>query len=560
MRNLPRPPILESLTVEDNSGRDQVRILSAVNECSIPLSGICFAALSGILWFVASPGFNIWPLAWIAMIPCLVAIERASSSRMAALIAWWAGLIMNAGGFYWIIGLLQRFGHLPWAIAVLLFLLFCAYQALRFLLFGWVVCAIRRHTSLPMALIAPITMVTSELSIPAIFPYYLAITQAQQIHIIQIADLTGPLGVTALLLMVNGIVYDIIVGSCYRLSSAIACIIILIAAICYGHIRINQMAERRAAAPKINVGIVQPNLAYNQKGIGQSDMVNTYLSGLQRRSQELEAEGADLIVWPETIYPRFISRQRTGDWREAHPLRIQRGFTVPLIFGAMTYDPTTIGRHPFNSALILDRKGLFTARYDKIFLLLFGEYTPGLELLPWVQKFLPDTAGQYSHGQSVVEFPFQTKDGRMWRLAPMICLEDLLPGFGRAIAGTHPDLMINITDDSWYGDTSEPWEHLALSVYRSVELRTELVRAVNTGVSAYVDATGKIYAQTYSNDPLKKPRAADKILVEVALIEGGHTIYAAIGDVFGYLNIAATFYILMRILQRSYRRKGTYPS
>jgi apolipoprotein N-acyltransferase len=117
----------------------------------------------------------------------------------------------------------------------------------------------------------------------------------------------------------------------------------------------------------------------------------------------------------------------------------------------------------------------------------------------------------------------------------MICYEDILPGFGRKVAALHPHLLVNITNDAWFGDTAEPWEHLALSVFRAVESRTDLVRSVNTGVSAFVDANGRVMARSYAVDPHKHAVPMTGHLGSVVLMEGGHTFYAVAGDVFGWL-------------------------
>lgn len=185
---------------------------------------------------------------------------------------------------------------------------------------------------------------------------------------------------------------------------------------------------------------------------------------------------------------------------------------------------------------------------------------PGMEVFPILRKVVPDSSGHLMNGRGITTFPIQTVDGRIWRIGLMICLEDTIPSFGRKLAGMKPQLLVNITDDSWFGDTSEPWQHLALSVYRSIELRTEMVRAVNPGISAYVDATGRVYAKTYASDPQKDMRGSDRILAEVALIEGGHTVYASIGDFFGYLCIALTLFlcqVLPRLRHRFWRQSET---
>lgn len=518
-----------------------------------PLALLGAATASGVLWFIACPDFDLWPLAWVAMAPALFAIERASTLRRAITLSWWAGFVGNAGGFYWVIGLLERFGDMPMAAAAALFVLLCSYQALRFLLFGLLFRTIRNRTNLPASLLAPAAMVTAELCLPFVFPYYLGFTQASQPAVIQIADLTGPLGVTALLLMINGALYDLAAGGARRPAAAAVSACILLAALGYGHLRIRQFADLRAISPKVKVGVVQPNVAAYSDGGLAGGTASERLADLQKQSARLEADGAELIVWTETIYPSIISRQTPGDWHETHPLRIRRGFTTPLIFGAMTGDGRADGG-AYNSALLLDRAGNFSSRYDKNNLLMFGEYVPWLDKFPSLREYLPRAAGRYKPGSGVSEITFQTADGRAWRVGPMICLEDILPSHGRQIAKLRPHLLINITDDSWFGHTSEPSQHLALSVFRSVELRTDMVRAVNPGISAFVDATGRVHAQTLSVDAVGGAGGAESMLAEVALVEGGHTVYAAVGDLFGYISLAVTLYLWLVLPRLRWRK------
>lgn len=513
------------------------------------------ALLSGVLWFLGCPDFDLWPLSWVAMVPALYAAERASTTRQAFFYAWLAGAVGNGGGFYWITNLLVRFGHLPWAAALVGFVLLCAYHALVFGAFGAVTRVVRQRTGLPAALVAPLAMVTFELALPVIFPFYVAICQAWQAHVIQVADLAGPLGVTALLLMVNGAVYDLLTERRRRIRSSLVAAGVMLTALGYGHFRIRQVERARAAAPQIDIGLVQPNVPFDQKGVERAEMAPRQLDDLQEQSRRLSERGADLIIWPETSYPFTLPRTLTHDFREGNPFRIRVGFDTPLVVGAVTRDRSAGGqRFPYNSVIMVDREGNFTGRFDKTFLLVFGEYTPGREIFPWITRLMPDTAGHYAAGSEIVTLPFRTPDGREWRLGPMICYEDILAGFGRELAARHPHLLVNVTNDTWFGETSEPWEHLALSVFRAVEMRTDLVRAVNTGVSAFVDAAGRVYARTYAVDPALHPRAADSIMARAALIEGGHTVYAKVGNLFAYLCAAATAVLL--VLPRLRRRRA----
>lgn len=547
--------------------------------------GAC--ALSGCLWFLSCADFDIWPLAWIAAVPMLWAIDGAETRRRALLYAWVAGLVANVGGFYWITGLLTRFAHLPTVLALIGLLGLCAYQAVVFLLFAWCARGIRRVSAerlgapLPWALVAPIAMVAFEMLVPFLFPWYLAITQAWVVPIIQIAELTGPVGVTALLMAVNGAIYDAIAERTVRRRAlpAAGAALAVTAALVFGYVRIAQIDDQRAAAPGLVVGVVQGNVGFDEKGINNPQLAAQQLGDLQRLSRELAAGSgpvvdrfgapmaepapADLIVWTESSYPYMIDRNLTGDVDETHPGRIRRGFDTPLIFGAVT--STRGAEYPYNTALMLDRSGTFVGRFDKIFLLMFGEYIPGLETFPWIRKILPKAAGHFARGEDIVTFPLH-HDGADYRLGPMICYEDILPDFGRELAAMRPHLLVNITNDAWFGDTSEPWEHMALSVYRAVELRADLVRSVNTGVSAFIDANGRVYLDSYAMDPGIEDRGAcagdgacpggygcqagrclragmTAHAAEVTLMGGtagaGDTVYAAVGDLFGWLCAAA---------------------
>ena len=505
---------------------------------------VFLSVLSGVLWFLACADWDIWPLAWLAMVPSLVAIEAAPTTRRALLYGWLTGIVANVGGFYWITGLLTRFAHLPLPVAILGLLLLSGYQSCVFLFFALVIRKLRERTRRrgrvwSLALLGPLVMVGFEMLVPFLFPFYLAITQAWVTPVIQVADLTGPVGVTALLVSVNGGLYDLLVaprGTGRRRALPLAAAAGALAlALVYGFVRMHQVDAARAEAPTIEVGVVQGNIPFDEKGTKRRDLAPGQLRELQKVSAELEKQGADLIVWSESSYPYWVPRDQENDFPEASRIRVRRGFEKPLVFGAITTSENDDDLN-YNSALYLDSDDRFAGRFDKIFLLMFGEYIPFRE---WLEPILPKNASHFARGDKVVTFPF-THQGASYRLGPMICYEDILPGFGRKLAALHPHLLVNITNDAWFGDTAEPWEHLALSVFRSVEARNDLVRSVNTGVSAFVDANGRVMARSYAVDPHEHRVPMTGHLGTVALMEGGHTVYARVGDVFGWLCAIAT--------------------
>jgi apolipoprotein N-acyltransferase len=216
------------------------------------------------------------------------------------------------------------------------------------------------------------------------------------------------------------------------------------------------------------------------------------------------------------------------------------------VIGTVTYDEARDS--VFNSALLLDRSGTVAGRYDKVRLLAFGEYVPGIDLFPWLKSLIPAGAGHYTAGAGPTMMPLQLPGQPTWALGPLICYEDILPVYARQLGELHPNLLVNLTVDSWYGARAEPWEHLALAVFASIELRVALVRAVNSGISALIDPNGRLLRRTYADDPYRDPRPPDGIVVSAPRMAGGETFYVRHGNWFVYLCMAVTVLTLAAVL------------
>jgi len=235
----------------------------------------------------------------------------------------------------------------------------------------------------------------------------------------------------------------------------------------------------------------------------------------------------DVIEAAKDIQPtldRDIAK-RTSDWNT--PVR---GYNTPTLLGLLSYSVTEPGvwplsdksyRKSYNTAMLLDKEGRVMGSYDKTFLLAFGEFLPFGDIYPQLYEWIPQ-ANHFYPGTSVDSFAFKGH-----QLGVMICYEDILPGFARKLAGKDPNVFINVTNDAWFGKTSEPYLHLALSIFRSVEHRLWLVRSTNTGVSAFVDAVGRIVAKTSIEEP--------EILVHDVPVLYTTTFYRKYGELFTYL-------------------------
>jgi apolipoprotein N-acyltransferase len=218
----------------------------------------------------------------------------------------------------------------------------------------------------------------------------------------------------------------------------------------------------------------------------------------------------------------------------------QRGFSTPLITGTLfwrfrTADeaeaaPTRRGRpYPveiFNSAMLLDSEGRIVDVYDKTLRMIFSEYVPGgyaFYRLTGISLYdvIPG-AGDFQRGAPSMGFDVPLESGTA-RVGVMICYEDIMGSFGRAIHSGGPEMIVNLTNDAWFLDTAEPELHLALSVFRTVEQRTSLIRATNTGISAVIDPTGRIVAQTASHKPAV-------LLYDVPRMRGAQTPFMVFGN------------------------------
>ena len=198
-----------------------------------------------------------------------------------------------------------------------------------------------------------------------------------------------------------------------------------------------------------------------------------------------------------------------------------RGFSSTLLFGAITMQDRP--DHPgekdyFNSALLVRGDGRVLGRYDKNYLLIFGEYLPFADWFPFLRRWVPE-AGDFKAGDTVEAF----EDGDL-RIGVMVCYEDIIPSFTRRLGGKDPNVLVNLTNDAWFGKTAEPYLHLQLATFRAIENRLYLLRATNTGVSAIVDPVGRLVQQTRLDDP-------ETLSAKIAILSGD-TLYRRIGDVF----------------------------
>jgi len=265
----------------------------------------------------------------------------------------------------------------------------------------------------------------------------------------------------------------------------------------YGIVRIVQISKVSDRAPGMAVSLIQGNIDQSIKWNEsyQKETIDIY----EQLSLRQPVSNGRLLVWPETAVPFDFQDEGDLKRRVAHIAQKSKSW---FIFGSMSYEKKGSGKDYYNSAYLLSPEGKVRGRYDKVHLVPYGEYVPLRKIFPFITALAADI-GDFYTGKGY--FPLNM-DGR--RIGVLICYEGILAEAARCLKNGSAELLVNITNDAWFGTTSAPYQHFSMSVFRAIETRLYLVRAANTGISAIIDPTGKIIRRT---DLFQKDEISDSI-------------------------------------------------
>ncbi|MGB9491289.1 MAG: apolipoprotein N-acyltransferase [Terriglobales bacterium] len=496
--------------------------------------------LSAVLQVVIFPLAGLYWLSWIAVTPLLIALLRArpaaelqldapmklvpASPRQGFQLAYLCGTLWSAGTCYWVFDTMHRYGGLPVAAAAFVLLLFCLYIGLYHGLFGLLVALVAAPgTSLRRALVAiPFLWVAVELARTRVtaFPWeLLGYAQTSNVALTRMATFTGVYGLSFEIVLVNSVF-----AAAFLLPKERRKPLFLAA---FGAALVLQagqwLMKPPAAAPDRAAVLVQPNIPIVADWT--SDYFQTTIHDLAQLSlhsgEEKQGQPNNLIVWPESPSPFFTNDARFRD--PVSELARQSGSWV--IVGAIGIAaPKENGRQRsqiFNSAELISPQGEWTARYDKVHLVPFGEYLP----FPQVFGFaggLTKEVGEFQHGSS--RAPLEAGDER---LGTFICYESIFPDEIRRFARDGAQVLVNISNDGWYGDSGAWKQHLQQTRMRAIENNRWLLSATNTGLTAAIDPWGRVTASV--------PRQERTVLVAPYALTSGTTFYTRHGDWFACL-------------------------
>lgn len=495
------------------------------------------ATISAILLTLSFPGGgSLWPLAWIALVP-LLSIIRQSRTSHAAMAGFAVGCIHYLILLHWITIVLTTYGHLSWWISWPALLLLVFYMSLYHGLFTGLIAWVYAGRKMPLLWAGPALWVVMDVIRANLFsglPWMdLAYSQYRVPFLLQTADITGHLGVTFHIVLFNCLIVDAvtlfrerktIVAQPRRLYiGTILTAVFILASVTGYNIYRAELSPGGTVAGTIPVVVVQGNIAQDQKWIPamQAATIRTYdrLTDLGLKNGNPHSQ--PLVIWPETALPFFQTSPLFTYLAEEMVVDRHLWLLTGLPYRDRDRGAAPGDIHYYNTSLLIAPTGTVAGRYDKQHLVPFGEYIPLKQFLP-LPGPLVESIGDFSPGTSAT--PIACQDAR---IGILICFESIFPAIARQQAAAGANLLVNQTNDAWFGRSSAPVQHLSMAVLRAIETRKTLVRAANTGISAIIKQSGSIHSAT----PLFEEAA---LTAEVELLSG-QTIFVRFGYLFGYL-------------------------
>ena len=515
------------------------------------IKNVFTAALSGLLLTGAFPKIGLDWLAWVALVPLLYTLKDQPVGAGFRL-GFIAGLVHFLMLLYWLVPVMRTYGYLPAYLSILILLLLAAFLAL---FVGSFAAALSKLGKKPVwcLVMIPLLWVALEYLRSFIFSGFpwelLGYSQFNRLQLIQISDILGVYGLSALIALVNGAAFITLLYFTKRrwldekitkrlVTGAVIALILGIALNwSYGHWRLKTIDHLIAISPKTRIAIIQGNIdqAVKWDPAFQIDTVNKY----HRLTSSIIKQRPELIVWPESATPFYFLY-------DIKPTELVfegiQQTTADYLIGSPSFVQSDDGVRYFNSAYLISPLTKNISKYDKTHLVPFGEYVPLKKWLPFLGKIVAQV-GDFRGG-----LEGKTLSWKNEQIGVQICYEIIFPGLSRAMAKNNASLLINITNDAWFGKTSGPYQHFSMTVFRAVENRRALVRSANTGISGFIDPAGRVLAST--------PLLQDAALAQSIAFLKIKTVYTRIGDLFAQLCLAVVLLVtLLEIVRYGTKRK-----
>ncbi|MCL1971553.1 MAG: apolipoprotein N-acyltransferase [Endomicrobia bacterium] len=493
---------------------------------------IILCVITGFLAAFAFPKINLFFLMWIAFIPLMYVIFR-SSQPLSFVYAFIAGFVFNLQANFWLINTIMLFSYDNYGISIIAYVFFCLYFAFYWGIWGLFSSIIKKYctNTLFFVILSACLWVALEYVRTYIlgnWPWLIiAYSQYKIPQLIQIAEFTGVYGVSFAIIFINGLLYfGIFEKKRNYLFYAAA---VFAAILVFGIFRYNAF-QNFGEGKEFKAAAVQANVEQYKK------LTNEYrqemFAGLKHLAEEVSKINADLVLWAESEIINFIPSDKES-FEEADKIaKISGGINI---IGAPHLDEN---ERLYNAVFYFDGSGGYAAMHLKNHLVPFGEYMPYGEIY---SKFvgIPNINDDITGGKDTNVFT----DGSLF-IGPLICSENLFPDIVRRFVLSGAKVLTNHTNDAWFFDSSASHKHFSANVFRAVESRKAVIVAANTGVSAIIDASGRIVSES---------KLCEQAIISGTFLQNEYmTFYMRYGDVFVKFCI---FIIIVFVFVNFYKRR-----
>tara|TARA_Y100001933_G_scaffold112373_1_gene112595 strand:+ start:180 stop:1706 length:1527 start_codon:yes stop_codon:yes gene_type:complete len=446
-------------------------------------------ALSGLLYALSIPKAGLFYLAWVALVPLIGALAFSKNRTQLLTTGLLAGLISATARTYWISETLQLYGNLPLAVAIPTNVLLIAYMALYSVAFVWCCSRIAFHHPHFSWYAAGVWTLLEWMQNWMIsgFPWQLiGYSQYPNLPFLQWASISGIYGLSFVIALFNSALAQALYHRSIRRYLLIPCTLLLLI-IAWGSSRLNQLDTTQVSS--VRIGVVQGNISQDRKWkVNRLEWTTDHYTELTR---SVAQQDPVLVIFPETALPYYFNDPFYTHYRQ-RIMQLTQETGVPLLVGSLEGEIGNKSAPVYNRAFMLNADGQIAGTADKVHLVPFGEYLP----MPYIFQYLEGLtaeSGQFAHGQSHRTIALPSQD---ISIGPFICYESIFPEITRELTLLGADILVNTTNDAWFGQTAAPYQHFAMSIIRAVETGRAVVRAANTGISGVIQPSGRIQYMT----------------------------------------------------------------
>ena len=499
-----------------------------VRACAPTRVEALLSVLSAALLIFSFPDFDLWPLAWVALVPLLLAVARNPQRGRAFLLGWLMGTLFFYGSCYWLTHAAVRYGGIPSWVAFLLLVPGALIVGLFPGLCAWLLARAVSRWGVRALFAAPVFWVALEwarLGVTGQLWNAVGYSQAYVPGLIQTARWGGVYAVGFLIVLMNAALAHLLLHKTRRTlltTVTVIFIITLILAVAHHGASLEVPAKSDEGAAALIVA-VQPNVPMDpvESTAEMAALIERHRSLSEAALGELEKSPMlgprpivlRVVIWPES--PMHFAYARDSEFREFVGQFAMKN-RVSVIFNSQEPAP---GDGSYNAAVMVNEEGRLVAQYDKIRLLPFGEYVPLPRWLPGV-SLIPVLVGDFTPG---VDYPLMPLGQA--RAGVFICFESAFPAIARRFTQDGADVLINISNDGYLGQTPVMRQHLANTVFRAVENARPVLRVTNTGITALIGPYGEV------RDATAGFQTAVRIW-GVSPAMNGQTFYTRRGDLF----------------------------